>query len=123
MYRGKYCGKSKLRQRMLDKSASTVAADAGNKNLDDLLSSVVPRQDGHHTDQPKSRKMEIPLKDKGGDDASGSSKMKKFYPEEYFRRSGYKFRPMETMPADPRVTSAMNSNMEVERFNEELIYP
>lgn len=52
--------------------------------------------------------------------------MKKYYPEEYFRRSGYKFKPIETAPTDPkqpRVTSAMNSNMEVERFNEELVYP
>lgn len=48
---------------MMNASASTTAADAtNNKNLDELLSSVVPRQDGRHTDKPKSRKMDIPLK-------------------------------------------------------------
>lgn len=70
---------------------------------------------------------QIPLKKDAPypDDASGPTKMKKFYPEDYFRRSGYKMdQPvLVTDPSQPRVTSAMNGNMEVERFNEELIYP
>lgn len=62
MYRGKYCGKSKLRQRLMNQTASTTAADGANKSLDEMLSSVVPRQDGRNTVKPKSRKMDIPLK-------------------------------------------------------------
>ena len=73
MYRGKYCGKSKLRQRMLEQSKSNTnvaaAASTTSKPLEDMLSSVVPRHETHHTDKPRSRKFDtqIPLKGKDSD--------------------------------------------------------
>ena len=53
--------------------------------------------------------------------------MKKFYPEEYFRRTGYEFKPYNTQkvpkdfvqlkPKQPKIQTEFN------RFNEELVYP
>lgn len=56
--------------------------------------------------------------------------MKKFYPEDYFRRSGYKFEPYDRAKGDlvyfkqPRAQAQPSKvNAEFNRFNEELVYP
>jgi len=47
--------------------------------------------------------------------------MKKFYPEDYFRRAGYEYNPYASK--DSVQLSRSNLNNEFARFNEELIYP
>ena len=44
--------------------------------------------------------------------------MKKFYPEEYFRRTGYKIEQMQTVPKERAIPVK-----EFPRFNEDLHYP
>ena len=54
-------------------------------------------------------------------------KMKKFYPEEYFKRSGYPFESLSKKKKKDLVyfkTKQSNTNdAEFNRFNEELVYP
>lgn len=52
--------------------------------------------------------------------------MKKFYPEEYFRRSGYPFDAMNKKKQRDMVyfnKKAKKNDAEFNRFNEELVYP
>ena len=59
--------------------------------------------------------------------------MKKFYPEEYFKRSGYPFNPNDTQSTKSKTSSELhyfknapknnNEKEDFNRFNEELIYP
>lgn len=48
--------------------------------------------------------------------------MKKFYPDEYFRRAGYEYNPY-TSKESVQLKANSNLNTEFARFNEELIYP
>ena len=56
-----------------------------NDDFDELMSSVQPRSEVSST-KTGSRKM--PMKDN-----NKLKEMKKFYPEEYFQRSGYVYKP------------------------------
>lgn len=52
--------------------------------------------------------------------------MKKFYPEDYFRRSGYAFEPAKDKKKKDLVyfkTKQSKNDAEFNRFNEELVYP
>lgn len=82
LYRGKYCGKSKLRER-----AAIYQEPISQKkdDFDELMSSVVPRSEVSST---KTGSRRMPLKDN-----NKLKEMKKFYPEEYFQRSGYVYKP------------------------------
>jgi len=54
-------------------------------------------------------------------------KMKKFYPEEYFKRSGYPFESLQKARKKDLIyfkTKQSNQNdADFSRFNEELVYP
>ena len=50
--------------------------------------------------------------------------MKKFYPEEYFRRAGYEYNPYASKDSVQFKRAQANElQNEFSRFNEELVYP
>jgi hypothetical protein len=102
LYRGKYCGKSRLRQKMHE------FGDTNNHRSNEQLSTVNPLMASKSLADSKARPALVKSQ-KGFAHVSRNliskanhttdketetnrlKQMKKFYPEEYFRRSGYKF--------------------------------
>jgi hypothetical protein len=103
LYRGKYCGKSKLRDRMHeygDKPGKQKSQDelstvqpvlTDSKSARELLVKAARKQSNGHAMSRNGPKNKALRSANAKTEQNKLKQMKKFYPEEYFRRSGYPF--------------------------------
>ena len=137
LYRGKYCGKSKLRDRMHEygdqpriqssqEELSTVQPMMpDSKSARNLLLKANRKQSNSNGMSRNGHKSKAIRSVKNASEINKLKQMKKFYPEEYFKRSGYPFEAMSQQNDKVYFKNKLNKQQDNDfnRFNEELVYP